>query len=181
MDDQSPSMLKPTLIGGGVCGVVGAIPIVGGLLTCACCSPLVGAGFLAAYFYSKESAGQGSAFRPGAGALVGLVSALFYAISNTVVWRMFFALFPQDVDETIEQLDSQGVPPEFVDAMANVLEMLGGFFGIFIYFFVVLLMGAVFCTIGGLIGGAVFKVEPAAPAPPLDVTPPPSSGDGGSV
>lgn len=171
MDDHAPSMLKPTLIGGGLFGLVGAIPYLGAL-NCLCCSLIIGGGFLAAYLYSRECAGQGVAFRPGSGAVVGLIAALFHAIANTAVWRVVATLMPQDPDQIVEQLEQAGMPAEYIDIATNVFDMLSGFVGVIIYFFVILLIGAVFSTIGGLIGGAVFKVEPAPPAPPVATEPP---------
>ena len=172
MDDQSPSMLKPTLIGGGLFGLLGAIPFVS-MFNCACCALVVGGGFLAAYLYSKECSGQGVAFRPGSGAVVGLVAGMFYAITNAVLGWMFSQFTsPPDIDEIVEQMESAGAPPEAVDMMIRVLEMFLSPFGVVIMFFVLLLVGAVFSTLGGLIGGAVFKVEPAPPAPPIDSAPP---------
>ena len=61
MDDRSPSMLKPTLIGGGVAGAVASLPLVGAL-NCLCCSLIIAGGFLAAFLYSKECRAQGVEF-----------------------------------------------------------------------------------------------------------------------
>ena len=171
MDSQSPSMLKPTLIGGGLFGALAGLPVVGAL-NCACCALIAGGGFLAAYLYSKECAGQGIEFRPGGGALVGLVAGLFYAIASTVVGGIVGALSGgPDVDMIIDQMEQADAPPEMVDLMVNVFEMMSGPTGIIVIFFVSLLLGAIFSTLGGLIGGSVFKVESAVPPPP--------SGDGG--
>ena len=114
--------------------------------------------------------------------MVGLVSAMFYAIASTVVGGMFKAMMgPPDLDEVIEGLEQAGISPEAVDTIVSVTERMSGPMGMLIGFFLALLIAAVFSTIGGLIGGAVFKVEPppAAPAaPPLPPTPP---GGGGSA
>ena len=177
MDNSSPSMLRPTLIGGAVFGVLGGIPLVG----CLCCAWMIGAGVLAAFLYSNQVKAIGAEFRAGNGATIGLVSAMFYAIASTVVGGMFQAMMgPPDLDELIEGLEQAGISPETVDTIVSVTERMSGPMGILIGFFLTLLLAAAFCTIGGLIGGAVFKVEqpPAAPgAPPL---PPTQPGGGGS-
>jgi len=172
MDDQSPSMLKPTLIGGGLFGLLGAIPFVS-MLNCACCALVMGGGFFAAYLYSKECSGQGAAFRPGSGAVVGLVAGMFYAITNAVLGWLFSQITtPPDIDEIIDQMEAADLPPEAIDSAVRFFEMFMSPFGVVIMFFVLLLAGAIFSTLGGLIGGAVFKVEPAPPAPPMVSTPP---------
>jgi len=167
-------MLKSTVIGGGLFGLVAGLPVVG-MLNCACCSLVAGGGFLAAYLYSKECAGQGFAFRPGNGALVGLVAGLFYAIASTVIGAIVNAVTGGlDVETILDQMQQTDAPPEVVDGIANALDMLSGPAGILVVFFVSLLLAAIFSTLGGLIGGSVFKVESAAPPPAGgDVPPPP--------
>ncbi len=163
MANSSPSMLKPTLIGGAVFGVLGGVPFI----SCACCAWMMGAGFLAAYLYSNLVKAAGAQFRPGNGALIGLVAAMFYSLAASVVGGVFSKIMgPPDVDEIIDQMEQGGAPPEAVDMVANVMEQLSGPMGVVIGFFVTLLIAAAFCTIGGLIGGSVFKVEAQPPAPP---------------
>lgn len=176
MTDSSPSMLKPTLIGGLSCGILGALPIIG-VINCACCALIIAGGFLAAFLYSKECQGVGAEFRPGGGAVVGLVAGLFYAIANTLVGLMFKASaeeLEEYVDEAIAWMEEAGAPPEIIDMIAPGAELASSFV---FTFFSTLLLAAVFSTVGGLIGGAVFKVE-AAPPPdsPGRPTPPPASG-----
>ena len=163
MDNSSPSMLKATLISGSVFGLLGGIPYV----NCACCAWMMGAGVLAAYLYSNICKAAGVEFRPGNGAVVGLVSGLFYAIASTIVNSLAQTVSePPDIDEIVEQMESGGAPPEFVDMMISFLDVMMGPMGILIGFFIALLLAAVLSTIGGLIGGSVFKVEAQPPAPP---------------
>jgi hypothetical protein len=168
-------MLKPTLIGGGLMGLLGAIPVVN-WLNCACCALVAGGGFIAAYLYSRDCSSQGVAFKPGSGALVGLVAGLFYALSATIFGAIVTSVMGgPDVDEIIAQMEQAGAPPEMIDTAANLGEMLTTFTGVIILFFITLLIAAIFSTIGGLIGGAVFKVEPTPP--PAGTTP----GDSGTA
>jgi hypothetical protein len=167
-------MLKATVIGGGLFGLAGGLPLVGAL-NCLCCSLFIGGGFVAAYLYSRDCSAQGFTFRAGNGALVGLVSGLFYAIGTTLAGTLVaMVMGGPDVDTIVDQMEQAGAPPEFVDTMIRVMDMLEGPSGILVQFFAALLLAAVFCTIGGLIGGAVFKIEAPPPASPgAGVAPPP--------
>ena len=134
---------------------------------CLCCAWMIGAGFLAAYLYSNQVKAAAAEFRPGNGAVIGLVAAMFYSLAASFVAGVF-SIFtgPPDLDEIVDQMEQGGAPPEVVDMMATVMEQLSGPMGILIGFFVTLLVAAVLSTIGGLIGGSVFKVEAQPPAPP---------------
>jgi hypothetical protein len=175
MDDRSPEMLKPTLLGGAVFGVAAAVPFLN-LINCACCALAIGAGFLAAYLYSQECKSQGAAFRPGQGALVGLVAGAFYALTLTLVNALILLAVGDPVTPLLVEWfrSMPNFPPEAIDAMEqemaqglNVAKMVLGFF-------INLLTGAVFATLGGLIGGAAFRFEPPQqPSDPrFDSTPP---------
>jgi hypothetical protein len=165
--DESPSILKSTLIGGLVFGVAGGLPIVGAI-NCACCALVIGAGFLAAYLHSGECRKAGSAFGPKGGATVGLVAGLFYTLAMSVV-QLPFRPGPEKIDEILSQFETMGAPPEAMDIASRVAPVLTSATGIILLFLFWLLVAAVFSTLGGVIGGVAFKVEPAPPAP--SVTP----------
>lgn len=170
--DNSPSMLKATLIGGAAFGFLGAVPLVGAL-NCACCSLVVGAGFVAAFLYSRDCEKQHTAFSPGSGAVVGLVAGMFYAVTNAIVSALFHLALGSNIEETLAQLEDRGlaIPPEaepFFDFLTRASPIL--LVGLLFCF--MLLIGAVFSTLGGVIGGAVFKVQPP-PAPGMGTAPPP--------
>ena len=179
MDNRAPSMLKSTLIGGALFGFLGGLPLVGAL-NCLCCSLVVAGGFLAAYLYSKECRDSGFGFRPGNGAVVGLVAGLFYSIVSSIVSAIARLITGTDtqqvVDQVVEGMEQSGAPPETIDTVVRVVELLTGSTGFIFLFFILLIVAAVFSTIGGLIGGAAFKVAPPPPAPPAQQpTPPPPS------
>lgn len=189
MDDRSPSMLKPTLIGGAAAGFASGVPLVG-MLNCACCSLVMGGGFLAAFLYSKECKREGVEFRPGSGAIVGLVAGLFYALASVITSGLVNLVTGQSIEQMIEQAEAMGteIPPEAEPVIEFLMES-GPFLLLVMSFFVSLLIAAVFSTIGGLIGGAVFKVEPpaappspgmSAPPAPDNPAPPPPAGGGES-
>jgi hypothetical protein len=191
MNDRSPDMLKPTLIAGVVFGAVAALPFFG-ILNCACCALIVGAGFFAAYLYSGDCRRQGAEFRAGTGAVVGLIAGAFYAMMTTLVGAVVQITVGDFVTKAIlEWLQKlPNMPSESSDAIQRALEGSRNLtpLALLLGFFLNLLLGAIFSTVGGLIGGAVFKVErptpppapsiplpedPFAPAPPLPPPPPP--------
>jgi hypothetical protein len=172
-------MLKATLIGGALFGFLGGLPIIGAL-NCACCALFVAGGFLASFLQSKECSGAGVEFKAGSGAVVGLVSGLFYALASAITSGIVGLMFRPDPEQLIGMLEQFDLPPESIDMAAKFMEGSSGLAGVFIGFFFTLLIAAIFSTIGGLIGGAVFKVEPP-PAPPAAQTPPPPPPDVTSV
>jgi len=157
-------MLKSTLIGGAVAGAVAGLPVLGAL-NCACCALIVGGGFLASFLYSRECVGVGVPFRAGNGAIVGLVAGMFYAIAATVVSGVVQSIVPPpDAAEIVAQLRQfMDVPPEAEDYIHRFAGEGRSMFGMIIGFFFNLILAAIFSTVGGLIGGAVFKSEPAPP------------------
>jgi hypothetical protein len=163
MDDRSPEMLRPTLLSGLICGVPAAIPGLNVLNACTCCSFVWICGFLAAYMYSRACTDRGVEFRPGGGALVGLIAGAFYALFFSVASAVKQALVGNPfVRMMLEWIRTQpNLPDESLDRIDFVLEHLDewSFLGIVVSFFGWVLIGAIFSTIGGLIGGAVFKVE----------------------
>jgi len=167
MERSTPSVLMPALIGGAVFGVAGAIPYLN-ILNCLCCALVIGSGFLAAFLYSKECRKTNMAFGGGGGAKVGVLAGVFYTVFGTIVqWIIGLvtgATF--DFEEAIAQIESNPqIPPETADGIISVLESIGSG-GMWILVPFSLVIALIFATIGGLIGGAVFKVEPAAPSAP---------------
>jgi len=192
MDKRSPDLLKPTLIAGLLFGFLGGVPFLN-VINCACCALIIAAGFLASYLYSNECRKAGAEFRPGTGAIVGLVAGGFYALMTTLVGTVaslamgdfvaarlvdFFKHLPNMPAETVEQLDRMAEQAGTFSVSSLILSFFGN-----------VLLGAIFSTVGGLIGGAVFKVEPPAPPPPAPPPPPftpppampPQSYGGGGV
>jgi hypothetical protein len=170
MQTAAPPMLKPTLIAGVITGVVASIPTLGGIAMLACCAPVIGCGFLAAYLYSKECRGTGAPFRAGRGALVGWVSGVWFAITASVVGSVLGMLTSSGdpFGDAMEKMESSpGMTPEGMEMAEEVIGFLQDtpmivLFLIGLVFYLVLT--SIFATIGGAIGGAVFKVEEEVPA-----------------
>lgn len=179
--DKNPSMIKATVIGGLSAAVLSSIPIVS-CLNLACCSILIGGGMLAAFIYSRDVAAAGGSFAVGNGAAVGLVTGGFYAVGTAItsaITRVVVETSPAEQFELVrEQMEQSGnMPPEALDMLDQISGFLaesGGGLLFIIGFGFALLLGAVFCTVGGLIGGAVFKKDP--PAPVVPAAEPPAAG-----
>jgi hypothetical protein len=177
MNERSPEMLKPTLLAGALFGALAAVPYLNIVNFCTCCSMVVVAGFVASYLYSKRCREAGAEFRPGTGALVGLITGAFFALATTVVGAIFtlaigkpeIVWFMDAMSEFVQQMPD--VPPEALDRLDEAREEATsgagalGVFDIVSGFLFWVVAGAVFSTLGGLIGGAAFKVEPRTPAP----------------
>jgi hypothetical protein len=175
MQAQAPSMIRPALISGVAFGIAGAIPFVN-MLNCACCALIIGCGFVAAYLQAQQCKTAGAAFLPNHGAQVGLLSGLFYGVVTTVVSSLINVVFGLgDWQDIVEQMEEIGtLDPEVMDQIARFMESTGPSVMVLFGLFISLLFGAIFATIGGLIGGSVFKVE-ASDEPPFmgsDAPPP---------
>ncbi len=175
MQVEAPSMIRPALISGIAFGVAGAIPFVN-LLNCACCALIIGCGFVAAYLQAQQCKTAGAPFLANHGAQVGLLSGLIYGVVTTAVSSLFnLVLGLGDWQDIVEQMEEIGtLDPEVMDQVARFMESTGPSVMVLFGLFMSLLFGAIFATVGGLIGGSVFKVEaPAEPQYPGSDAPPP--------
>lgn len=149
------AMMMPALWGGLAIGLLSALPIVS-IGNCCCCLWVVGGGVIAAYLLQANSA---DAITLGDGALAGLLAGLFGAVVHTVVavpinlltgpfqQRFIRSIIErtQDVPDNVRQmLDSMGTPA------ATALGIISGLL-------FMLAVGAVFATLGGLLGAVFFK------------------------
>ena len=171
METRAPQMLKPALIGGLLFGALSGVQFLN-LLNCLCCVLVIASGFTAAYLYSNASSAANVRFGVSEGALIGLIAGAFFAVGQTAVGIVFQMLFGSvDILWFLDRMENlPNIPPEVLDQMDGIREALeqGGIelFATTIGFFGAVIKGAVFSTLGGLLGGAVFKFEPAPPAPP---------------
>jgi len=190
MDSSPSALIRPALISGVLAGIVISIPGFDLVNSCTCCSMILGAGILAAFLYSRDCAARGEEFRAGQGALVGLIAAVFLAPTNAILGTLLHVMIGNPVALALADyvLASPDVPPALVDMLEQARDELAShtFTAIAFVFNLVKIsfLGGVFCTVGGLIGGALFKVEPPAPpapAPPVAGPPPPAPTDPGQV
>lgn len=163
-------MGQPALIGGLVMGVLSSLPLIN-LGNLCCCLWVVAGGVVAAYLLQQN---QSQPLTPGDGALVGLFAGLIGAgvgfVISIPIGLLMEPMQRAMVQRTLEM--SGNMPP----AVREILENYGqprtalGFLGALVFrvigFFFLLVVGAVFSTLGGLLGAAVFKKSPP-PAPQI--------------
>ena len=155
--------MQPALIGGLVIGVLSALPIVSVGNLC-CCLWVIGGGVVAVFLLQQ---GQLAPITPGDGALTGLLAGIIGAVVYLVLAIPITAVVAPLQREMLSRMFEQW------DAPPAYREYASGFgssaIGLFISFVAQLFAGAIFSTIGGLIGVAIFR----KPLPPgtIDVTP----------
>ena len=168
-----PSYSQPAVIGGVIMGVLSALPIVSAGNVC-CCLWVVSGGVVAAYLVQQN---QSLPITPADGALVGLLAGLIGAAVRFVVSiPIDFLMAPFEQAMLQRVLDVGTLPPEFRDVVERyagrdrevslAFQVVGRIVGLMFWMFV----GAVFSTIGGLIGAMIFRKD--TPPAPLDIPPP---------
>ena len=179
MENKAPSMLIPALIAGGSFGFVSGLP----LSNCACCLWAAGAGFLAAFLYSKTCKSSGAQFDTGKGGIVGLLAGAVFGIVGAIVNSVFSLLTGGlDIDAMRDAIDANPMisDPEAADQAMQIFESVGPLFFILAFALIWIVLGVIFAALGGLIGGTAFKVD----ATPTDTgggwssSPPPMSTGG---
>lgn len=161
MDTKAPSMLLPALIAGGAFGFVSGLPI----SNCACCLWAAGAGFLAAFLYSKNCKTAGAEFDTGKGGVLGLLTGAIFGVAGSVINSIFSLMTGGlDIESMREAINANPMitDPEAADQAMQIFESVGPMFFILVFALIWIVLGVLFAAIGGLIGGSVFKV--AAPA-----------------
>jgi hypothetical protein len=148
---------QPALIGGAVSGVLSALPIISAGNLC-CCLWVVGGGVVAAYVLQQN---QGRSIPPGDGALAGLLAgltgALIYLLLSIPI-TLLMAPMERIMMERI--IESGRMPPEFREMMGTYT---GGAVRLLIGFCLMLVVGSIFSTLGGLLGAAIFKKQTPGP------------------
>ena len=155
----SSRFVQPALIGGAVVGVLSALPLISAGNLC-CCLWVISGGVVAAYVLQLN---QTTPITPGDGALAGLfaglVGAAIYLVLSIPISMLMAPMERAIMDRVIESGD---VPPEFREFLTGYR---GGAFRLLTGFISMLVAGAIFSTLGGLLGTAIFKKSspPAAP------------------
>ena len=160
-------MLQASLLGGLFIGILSALPVVS-WGNC-CCLWIMGGGVLAAYLDQQNdprttTLGRGAR----AGFLAGIVGALVWLVISLALDAVLTPIRERVMGEFIRM--ARDMPP---DARA-ALESIGAPspLGYVFDFFLLLFAGAIFSTLGGLVGAAFFRndVPPALGGP---IHPPP--------
>lgn len=152
-------------------GVLSALPFVSAGNVCCCLWVIVG-GMLAAYILQQN---QAAPISPGDGALVGLLAGLAGALVQTIasipITLLLGPIERQMIRRFVETAGS--MPPQIRDVFdrysnetpAAAFLVIGRVFSLFFWLFI----GAIFSTIGGLIGAAIFRK--GSPPGTIDVSP----------
>jgi hypothetical protein len=167
-----PNYGQPALIGGVVMGVLSALPLISAGNVC-CCLWVITGGVVAAYVFQQN---HPAPITPGDGALVGLLAGLVGALIQVVVSVPITLMVGPMERALLERVaDMAGsMPPDmrdFIDRYSREGQsftwvVVGTTVALMFWLFV----GAVFSTIGGLLGAAVFRrADP--PLGTIDVPP----------
>jgi hypothetical protein len=152
-------------------GVLSALPFISAGNVC-CCLWVIAGGVVAAYVLQQNEAAP---ITPGDGALVGLLAGLLGALIQFVISiPINFVVGPMERAMVQRVLDMSGnMPPDVRDMMERwgrgdqplAFVIMARVFAFMLW----LCLGAVFSTIGGVIGAAIFKKN--TPPGTIDVTP----------
>jgi hypothetical protein len=154
-------------------GVLSALPIVAAGNLC-CCMWIVSGGAIAAYLFQQN---QPAPISPGDGALVGLLAGIAGAFVQFIV-AIPIGILVAPMERAMLQriIDVAGtMPPEMRDAIdryASSDAQLGVAFMIarrVIGLMFALFVGAIFSTLGGLLGAMIFRKQ--TPPGTIDVAP----------
>jgi hypothetical protein len=158
---QGQSMLMPAVWGGLVIGILSALPIVGAFNLC-CCTWVITGGLLASYVLQSNTAEPITA---GDGAIVGLLAGLLGAVVYAVVsLPLNLLLGPLQQRAATQILQSiPDVPPELRDTFSNMGGTTVTALGVIVGFVMMLFVGAIFSTVGGLLGAVFFKNKASRP------------------
>jgi hypothetical protein len=151
------SLTQPAVIGGLVGGVLSALPLIAGGNLC-CCLWIVSGGAVAAYVLQQN---QSLPIAPGDGALVGLLAGVIGAFVYLVLSIPINLLMTPMERVLFERLSEtmSSMPPEFREYARN--SMSAGV-RLALGFVLMLVLGAIFSTIGGWLGALIFRKK----APP---------------
>ena len=166
-----PGFGQPALIGGLVLGVMSALPLIGPIGNACCCLWVVAGGVVGAYLLQ---ANRSTAITPADGLLVGLLAGVIGAAVHTAI-SIPLDLLLGPAERAMAQRFLEMAPPEVRDAFERYgggdREFSGAFFvvGHIVGLMFWACVGAIFGSIGGVLGAAIFKKRP--PPGTIDVIP----------
>ena len=158
---QGRLMLMPAVWGGLVIGVLSALPFVSAFNLC-CCGWVVTGGLLASLILQSNTtdpvtAGDGAVV----GFLAGLVGAAVYAIVSLPVNLLLGPLQQRMLTQMLDFFPQ----PEVRDAFSNAGTAGFTAIGVVLGFVMMVFVGAIFATVGGVLGAVLFKNK--VPRPPV--------------
>lgn len=174
---QGKPMLMPAVWGGLSIGILSTLPFVSAFNVC-CCGWVITGGVLAAYILQANSP---QPISNGDGAVVGLlagaIGALVAGALSLPINMIFGPLQQRVLMNLISKMPNLNLPPEFQEGMMKGSQgpesAAAAVMGMFVTIFVMAFVGAIFATVGGLLGAVFFKKKvPAIPPPPYQDPPP---------
>jgi hypothetical protein len=165
-------LLQPAAVGGLFIGVLSALPLISAG-NCCCCLWVIGGGLVAAYLLQQH---QPAPITVGDGAVVGLLAGLIGAVVQFIVSIPILLVAgpvqARMMQRIFERLAAEN--PDFGRIADQAHYSAGaGFVGLVFGFFMALVAGAIFATLGGMLGAAFFKKDQPPLAPPAPPMPPP--------
>ena len=156
---------QSALLGGLFIGILSALPIVSAGNLC-CCLWVIAGGVLSAYVLQQN---QTEPIALGEGAWAGFVAGITGAFVYVLVTIPFsFVLAPLQ-RRMLERIIARA--PEVSGDFGGMMGRFAfGVVGLFVWFFVMLVVGTLFATLGGLLGAALFRKEPPRPIEPVPGT-----------
>ncbi len=144
------------LVGALVMGVLSALPVVSVGNVC-CCLWVISAGVAAAYVLQQ---GQPDPITPADGAFVGFLSGLAGAVVYLVIsLPLNIVIGPMEREMVRRWIENMGGADEFRN-YAERADLISAPVRAFLGFVMMLFIGAIFSTIGGLLGALMFKKAP---------------------
>lgn len=138
-------------------GVLSALPIISAGNLC-CCLWVVCGGAVAAYVLQQNEA---TPMTPGDGALAGLFAGMFGALVYLLISIPITILISPMERAMMERIvDSGRMPPEFRQYVGTYT---GGVLQLTVLFFVMLFVGSIVSTVGGVLGALIFKKKQLPP------------------
>jgi hypothetical protein len=146
------SYVQPALMGGLVAGVLSALPIVSAGNLC-CCLWIISGGAVAAYVLQQNEIDPITPVDGAkAGVLAGIVAAFVALIISIPISILIAPTERLVVQRLLERMGN--MPPEFREYARGA--RFGGL-RLVLGFLVMLALGLVFSTIGGILGAVVFR------------------------
>jgi hypothetical protein len=159
---MTPNKLQPALAGGAFIGVLSALPVVQAG-NCCCCLWIVSGGLLAAWMMQQN---HPYSITVGDGALVGLLAGIVGAVVWGIVSVPMQALTGPLQARWVERLldRAQDMPDNVRVALESMREQETTILALVLGFFLWLVLGVIFSTLGGALGALFFKKDAPPPA-----------------
>lgn len=166
---MGPSKLQPALAGGALIGVLSALPVVQAG-NCCCCLWIISGGLLAAWLMQQNhprpiTVGDGAL----GGLLAGIVGAIVWVLVTIPVHAATGPLQARWVERLLER--AQDLPDNIRIALETMRDRETTVLTLVFGFFLWLVLGMIFSTLGGALGALFFKRDTPPPGT-VDVLPP---------